>query len=91
MLDTLDPLPAADPPRVPLREGTGLARGGDDRVRARHIHALGRGQVLVYDARAAAVTKAEPGAHQGALGVTLHVLRPGDEFTLPERSAATPK
>jgi hypothetical protein len=35
MPDTLEPLPAADPPRVLLRDGLrGHARGGDDRVRA---------------------------------------------------------
>ena len=60
MPDTLEALPAADPSRVLPLGGERHARGGDDRVRARHIHALVRMKMVVQptqheDTAAAAV------------------------------------
>lgn len=75
----------------PALIGLGVSEGTAALVDGRRITAMGRGQVLVYDARDATVAAADKGAHQGATGVTLHVLRPGDTLTLPEHAAGQPK
>jgi len=75
----------------PALIGVGVSEGTAALVDGQAITVMGRGHVLLYDARAAAVSAADKGAHQSAQGVMLHVLRPGDRFTLPERAGAGPK
>jgi hypothetical protein len=48
---------------------------------------MGRGEVIVYDARHAAVPKVEAGAHQSASNVTLHVVPRGGKLDLAPRVA----
>ncbi len=53
-------------------------------VQDSHISVLGESTVIVIDARHAEVRKAQEGDHQGALGLELHVLRPGMTWQLEQ-------
>ena len=75
----------------PTLIGVGVSEGTAALIEGQSITVMGRGQVLLYDARGAAVSAAEKGAHQGAQGIVMHVLRPGDRFTLPEHTTAGSK
>jgi cyanophycinase len=75
----------------PTLIGVGVSEGTAALVDGETIAVMGRSHVLLYDARGATVNAADKGAHQSAQGIVLHVLRPGDRFTLPEPVAAGPK
>jgi cyanophycinase len=60
-----------------IDEGTGVI------VTRSGIEVVGKGTVLVYDARKAVVEKVVSGAQHGAVGLRMHVLRAG--MTLPRR------
>jgi cyanophycinase len=75
----------------PTLIGVGVSEGTAALVDGQSITVMGRSHVLLYDARGAAVGAAEKGTHQSAQGIVMHVLRPGDRFTLPEPAAGGPK
>jgi cyanophycinase len=63
--------------------GYGIDEGTAVVVTRKGIEVVGKGTVLVYDARQAKVEKASPGDRHGATGVRMHVLRAG--LKLPRR------
>ncbi|MEZ6015054.1 MAG: cyanophycinase [Planctomycetota bacterium] len=69
--------------------GIGISEGTAALVDGRAFTVMGRGQVTVFDARGARVTAAEPGEHQAAQGVVLHVVKPGEALRLPEARGAS--
>jgi len=75
----------------PTLVGIGISEGTAALIDGSTIEVMGRGQVLVYDARAAEVMTTERGAHQSARGVTLHVVKPGESLRLPEPPKPTPR
>lgn len=70
--------------------GVGVSEGTAALIDGLSITVMGRGHVLLYDARSATVSAAEPGAHQAGSGITLHVARPGDTLRLPDQRRALP-
>lgn len=64
---------------IGIDEDTGVLVTGDQ------FEVLGRGSVLVIDARKAKVQRVAAGEYHSATGLTLHVLRHGDRFDLAKR------
>jgi cyanophycinase len=71
----------------PSLVGLGISEGTAALVDGLQIEVMGRGEVIVYDARHAAVPKVEAGAHQSASNVTLHVVPRGGKLDLAPRVA----
>ena len=62
---------------VGIDEDTGVVVG------PKRFEVIGRGTVVVYDAREATVEEHEPGQRHGAIGLRVHVLRAGMSLARP--------
>ena len=60
--------------------GVGISESTAVIVSGPQLRVEGEGQVLVYDARDASVTRVEPAERQAGRSIVLHVLRAGDEL-----------
>ena len=71
----------------PAEVGVAIDEGTAAVVRGDSLEVVGRGQVVVLDARRAEVLEAEAGALHGATGLVVHVLRAGMSLDLDASEA----